>query len=50
MDKHKKRSRKTKWLRVTNKLINTFFESSSNENEGNVTQYISNCETKLELY
>ena len=32
----KKHSRKIKWLRFTIKFINTFLESSSDEDEGNV--------------
>ena len=34
--KYKKRSRKIKWLKFTNELINTFFESSRDEVESNV--------------
>ena len=35
--KYKRRSRKSKWLKFTNKFINTFFESSSDADEGSVT-------------
>ena len=48
--KYKKRSTQTKRLRFTNELTDTFLESSSNEDEGNVVQCISNCETELEPY
>ena len=48
--KHKKRSTETKWLRFTNELTDTFLESSSDEDEGNVVYYISNCETELERH
>ena len=34
--KYKKRSRKIKRLRFTNEFIDTFLESSSDEDEGNV--------------
>ena len=34
--KHKKRSKKTKKFRFTNEFIDTFLESSSDEDEGNV--------------
>ena len=32
----KKSSRKIKWLRFKNKFIDTFLESSSDEDEGNI--------------
>ena len=48
--KYKKHSTKTKQLRFTNKLTDTFLESSNDEDKGNVIQYICNCETELELY
>ena len=35
--KYKKRSRKIKRLRFTNEFIDTFLESSSDEDEGNVS-------------
>ena len=49
--KHKKLvpERKIKQLWFTNKFIGTFLESSSDEDEGNVIQYISNSETELEF-
>ena len=46
--KYKKCSRKIKQLRFTNEFIDTFLESSSDEDEQ--CYLICNCEIELELY
>ena len=46
--KYKKRSRKIKRLRFTNEFIDTFLESSSDEDER--CYLVRNCEIELEPY